>query len=377
MIIKELQLKNYRNYDDLDIRFSDKLNILIGDNAQGKTNILEAIYVLAVTKSYLGVSDKNLIKLGSKVSIVKSVIVKDGMSKNLEVLINDNGKKVKINDKEIRKLSDYVSKFRVILFSPDNIRMIKDGPGVRRKFLNVEISQISNKYVKLLNDFNNVLHQRNEFLRIIGINNSYDSDYLDILNRKFSELAVQVCLMRKDFIEKINNELGDIYKEITDYDNLMIKYGSSVVYDECQVDMVNNLVIKLEKSFDKDRNYGITSLGPQRDDFYFYLDGKNISLYGSQGQLRVAVLALKLAEIPIFTKDTGETPVVLLDDIFSELDFGKKNRLIKYITTNIQTIITTTDINLIDEELVRNACVYTIKGGKLVDSKRKQEGEVN
>ncbi len=366
MIIKELQLKNYRNYEELDIKFNDSLNILIGDNAQGKTNILEAIYVLAVTKSFLSVNDKNLIKLGSKVSIAKSVILKDGMKKHLEIIINESGKKVRINNKEIKKLSDYISTVRVILFSPDNIRMVKEGPAVRRKFLNVEISQISNKYVKLLNDYNDILRQRNEFLRVIGNANSYDTNYLEVLNQKFGDLAVKIYEFRKMFIDKINENIGTIYKEITDYDNLVVKYVSSVDYMDNREEMVLNFVRKLEKSFDKDRNYGMTFVGPHRDDFYFYLDGKNISLYGSQGQLRVAVLALKLSEIGIFVSYTGDKPIVLLDDIFSELDVDKKNRLIKYISDDIQTIITTTDINMIDSELVRKANVYTICDGKVI-----------
>ena len=366
MIIKNLELKNYRNYDELNINFNKKLNIIIGDNAQGKTNILEAIYVLAVTKSYLGVSDKNLIKIGNKFSLIKSVIDKEDSLKNLEIIINDNGKKIKINNKEIKKLSDYVSNFRVILFSPDNIRMIKEGPGIRRRFLNVELSQLSNKYVKLVNDFNGLLKQRNEFIRIMNLSSNSDLSYLDVIDNKFAQLAVDIYGYRKKFIDQVNEQINKIYEKIAGFSDLVIKYHSNIDYDEDKKVMINNLYDKLKKSFDKDKNYGMTFIGPHRDDFYFYLGGKNISLYGSQGQLRMAILALKLSEIDIFTKYSGESPILLLDDIFSELDVTKKNKLIDYILNDVQTIITTTDINLIDTKLVENANVYVINDGKII-----------
>ncbi len=366
MVIKKLMLKNYRNYDDLDISFSDRLNIIIGDNAQGKTNILEAIYVLAVTKSYLGVNDKNLIKIGYKFSLIKAVIDKEDSLKNLEIVINDNGKKIKINNKEIKKLSDYVSNFRVILFSPDNIRMIKEGPGIRRRFLNVELSQLSNRYVKLVNDFNSLLKQRNEFIRVMNLSSNNDISYLDVIDSKFVQLAVDIYGYRKKFIDQVNEEIGNIYEKIAGFSDLVIKYHSNIDYDDDKKVMISNLYDKLKKSFDKDKNYGMTFTGPHRDDFYFYLGGKNISLYGSQGQLRMAILALKLAEIGIFTKYSGDKPILLLDDIFSELDVTKKNRLIDYIFNDVQTIITTTDINLIDTKLVENANVFVISGGKVI-----------
>lgn len=370
MIIKNLELKNYRNYDELNISFNKKLNIIIGDNAQGKTNILEAIYVLAVTKSYLGVSDKNLIKIGNKFSLIKAVIDKEDSLKNLEIIINDNGKKIKINNKEIKKLSDYVSNFRVILFSPDNIRMIKEGPGIRRRFLNVELSQLSNKYVKLVNDFNGLLKQRNEFIRIMNLSSNSDLSYLDVIDNKFAQLAVDIYGYRKKFIDQVNEQISKIYEKIAGFSDLVIKYHSNIDYDEDKKVMINNLYDKLKKSFDKDKNYGMTFIGPHRDDFYFYLGGKNISLYGSQGQLRMAILALKISEIDIFTKYSGESPILLLDDIFSELDVTKKNKLIDYILNDVQTIITTTDINLIDTKLVENANVYVINDGKIITQEK-------
>ena len=162
MVIKKIKLKNYRNYDDLEIALNEKLNIIIGKNAQGKTNILESIYVLSLTKSYLNINDKNLIKLGNNYSILEAETILNNIPKKFKILINDNGKKVIINGREIKKLSEYISNLKVVIFSPENIRMIRDGPSVRRKFLNMELSQISPLYVRLLMDYNNIIRQKNE-----------------------------------------------------------------------------------------------------------------------------------------------------------------------------------------------------------------------
>ena len=367
MIIQNLKLKNYRNYEQLDIKLDRKLNIFIGNNAQGKTNILESIYVLAVTKSYLGINDKGLIKFGNECAKILAIVVVMGVKKKLEVVINLKEKKVKINDKEIKKFKDYISTFNVIVFSPENIRMIKDGPGIRRRFLNVEISQISNKYLSLMNDFNVVLKQRNEFIR----NSNYvvNRIYWEILNDKFSDLAVEIYLERKKFIDNLNSLIGRIYKEITGSVEILISYVSNIDFDSDKEKMKKKLFEKLNDSFEKEKKYGLSLYGPHRDDFHFYLGEKNISLYGSQGQLRMAVLALKLAEVEIFKSYTSEYPVLLLDDIFSELDISKRNNLIKYISSDVQTIITTTDLEMIDKRLVEGANVYVIDDGKVIDFK--------
>jgi len=170
MIVKKIKLLNYRNYSNISIKLSKNINIFVGSNAQGKTNILESIYVLSLTKSYLGVNDRNLIKLGSKCSILEANSIIKNNPKKFKILINDNGKQVIINDKEVKKLSDYVSNLKVVIFSPENIRMIKEGPSIRRKFLNMEISQLSVKYVKILMDYNNIIRQKNEYLKIDTIN---------------------------------------------------------------------------------------------------------------------------------------------------------------------------------------------------------------
>lgn len=365
MIIEKIKLKNYRNYDSLEINLNEKLNVIIGKNAQGKTNLLESIYVLSLTKSYLGVNDKSLIKLGNNYAILEADAILNSGPKKFKLLIKDNGKQVIINGKEIKKLSDYVSNLKVIIFSPENIRMIKEGPSIRRKFLNMEISQISMKYVKLLMDYNNIVRQKNEYLKLDNKN----KDYLNILNDEVAKLSVEIYLLRRKFLDNINMFIDKIYYEIMGMQGLKIKYISNIDYFEDKKEMVDKFREKIDKYLEKEMLYKISLIGPHRDDFIFVLNDKNIALYGSQGQLRSVILALKLSEIELFKQSGDDDPILLLDDIFSELDLDKKNNLIKYINNNIQTIITTTDINMIDENLVKKANIFEIKNGKLFPGK--------
>lgn len=354
MIIKKLKLRSYRNYDNVELIFNDKLNIIIGDNGEGKTNILESIYVLAITKSYLNVNDKRLINFLSNYALIDSDIFIGGVNKRFRFMVNSLGKRVMVNDKEIKKLSDYISYLKVIIFSPDNIRIIKDGPSVRRKFLNVEISQIDNFYVKYLMNYKNLITQKNEYLKL----NKIDSAYLDILNSKLVDNGIYLVNKRNEFILKINTYISNIFKEITGINGLKIKYLPNVKDKQ-------EFFSKLENNYEKELNYKVSLVGPHRDDFIFILNDKDLSVYGSQGQIRCAVLSLKLAEVRLLCECGYERPVLLLDDIFSELDLDKRNNLVKYINDDVQTIITTTDINLIDENLVSKANVFMIKDNKI------------
>lgn len=365
MKIDKLCLKNFRNYDNLEIVFNNRLNILIGNNAQGKTNILESIYFLSITKSFLGAHDKNIIKKDQIFSSVKANILRNDGKKKLSLLLNENGKKLEVNDKEIKKHSDYIGNLKVIIFNPDNLRIIKDGPSNRRKFLNIEISQLYKKYINILNEFNVILKQRNEYLKIIKSGRFNDS-YFRILNEKFVELSVLIYKYRYDFINMINNYIGDIFKDISGYDNLCLKYVTNVDISDFNC-LSCELLDKLNSSYDREVLYGSSLYGPHRDDFIFNLDDNDLLSYGSQGQLKMAVLALKLAEINVFNEVSGENPVLLLDDLFSELDVNKRNKVINYLDRDIQTIVTTTDLDNIDNELVNNSYIYEIDNGKIIN----------
>ena len=365
MKIDKLHLKNFRNYDNLDINFNEKLNIIIGNNAQGKTNILEAIYFLSITKSNLPVNDKTCIKKEQLFSKIEGNIITDNYNKKLSILMNANGKKLSVNGSEIKKHSDYIGNLKVIIFNPDDIRLIKEAPGNRRRFINIEISQLYGKYINILNEYNVVLKQRNEYLKVIK-NGKNNQVYFDILTDKLVELAVQIYDYRVKFIDNINKYIDSVYKEISGYEGLSIKYLPNV--DISNLDNIKNVIEdKLIASYDRELFLGSTLVGPHRDDFSFKLDDNDLLLYGSQGQIKMAILALKLSLIDVFRDVSGEYPVLLLDDLFSELDLTKRNKVINYLNRDIQTIVTTTDLKNIDKHLVKSANIYKIDNGKIVE----------
>ena len=366
MKIERLKLKKFRNYDKLDIKFNDKLNIIIGNNAQGKTNILEAIYFLSITKSFLSINDKNCMKKDEVFTKIEGNIRTNKGKNKLSLLLNENGKKLEINDNEIKKHSDYIGNLKVIIFNPDNIRLIKDAPGNRRRFLNIEISQLYGKYINLLNEFNVVLKQRNEYLKIIK-NNNYNEIYFSILNEKFVELSYEIYKYRISFIDNLNKYIGQIFKEISGFDGLYIKYIPSV--DILDMDNFKTIMLnKLKDNYDRELIYGNSLYGPHRDDFSFKINENDLLLYGSQGQLKMAILALKLSEIDVFNEVSQEYPILLLDDLFSELDVSKRNNVISYLNRDIQTILTTTDLENINSELIVDSYVYKIDDGKIIQS---------
>jgi len=372
MRIGHLHLKNYRNYKNLDIDLNPGLNIFIGNNAQGKSNILESIFVLALTKSYMNIKDQYLINENEEFSLIKANYSTDTVENNLEIVITSNQKKLKINGVEIKKYCDYISKIKVLIFSPQNdVNFVKDEPSVRRKSINMVISQFSSNYVKLLQTYNLILKKRNQFLKSVNYFSEYDKIYFNTLNDRFCSLAVEIVLERNNFVNKINNFLDSIYCEITGFKGLYFKYLSKIDILDSKEEMIVKLKDKINSIVEKEKMYGASLLGPHRDDFIFFLDGKELSIFGSQGQIRAAILSLKLAELLIFKEKDGDYPILLLDDIFSELDVDKRNKLIKYILDDVQTIITTTDINLIDTFLVEKAKVFVVDNGRIIDDGKK------
>ena len=365
MQIDKLRLKNFRNYCDLDIEFNDRLNIIIGNNAQGKTNILEAIYFLSITKSNFSLSDKNCIKKDELFTKISGNIHNLNGNKKLQIFMNINGKKLEVNGNEIKKHSDYIGNLKVIIFNPDDVRLIKEAPGNRRRFMNIEISQLYKKYILALNEYNMILKQRNEYLKIIKTG-KVNHIYFDILNEKMIDLAKVICDYRIKFIDDINKYIGNVFKDISGYDGLTINYLPNI-----EIDNMDNFKTimqeKLDNSYDREIVIGSTLIGPHRDDFSFKLDNNDLLLYGSQGQIKMAILALKLAEIDVFKDICGEYPILLLDDLFSELDLEKRNKIINYLNRDIQTIVTTTDLKNIDRRLIRRAKIYKIDNGRIVE----------
>lgn len=364
MKIQNLNLKNFRNYNKLDISFNDKLNIIIGNNAQGKTNILEAIYYLSITKPISINNDKSIIMRDKEGTSISTVVVDKDSSNKLTINVTSNGKKLLINSNEIKKHSDFIGKLKVILFTPDSLGIIKEGPGNRRRFLNIEISQLYVRYINILNEFNVILKQRNEYLKIIREGN-YNKEYMNILNEKFISLSIDIYKYRKKFIDLLNRYIGSIFKDISSYEGLSLRYITNIdLSDMNNIEKV--LMEKIDAGFNREIIYGSTLIGPHRDDFSFILEDNDLLLYGSQGQLKMAVLALKLAEIEVFKDICGENPVILLDDLFSELDINKRNKVINYLNKDMQTIITTTDLSNVDEEYINNSYIFEIENGAVI-----------
>ena len=363
MKIKELEVRNFRNYRNLKVEFSDNINIFIGNNGEGKTNILESIYVLGITKSHRSYIDKSLITNNQSVMKIKGKIDTLNGKKELELLMNPKGKRVSIDSKVSKKVSDYISNMSVVLFSPDDLELIKDSPSVRRKFLNIEIGQLDNKYLYYLNDYSELLKTRNEYLKTISIDN-YDKNYIDIINSQLCDKAYYVYKYRYEYIYDLNKYLNKISKNLCDK-KIELKYINNIDCSDYE-DVKSNLLNKLNENLKREIVLGSTLYGPHKDDFFVYIDGFDARNYGSQGQQRMCVLCIKFAELEVFNDKNNEYPILLLDDMFSELDNIKKNKIVKYLNSNIQVFITSTDINDIDNKLLENAKVYNISNGNIV-----------
>lgn len=368
MILRKIKLINFRNYKSFNINFQKNINIIIGDNAQGKTNILESIYTLALTKSYRTTNDSNLIRLDQEKFIITGEIKDEKIFKKLSLELYKGNKVAKINDNVINKISDYVGNLYVILSSPDDLQMIKGSPSERRNFLNIEISQLSSNYIKKYNEFNKILKMRNDYLKLLFTNSLCDYNYLDILTNNLIEREIDIYIERYNFINKINDNITDIYKNITGIKDLKILYETNVEFNNYEPEyMKKTLLEKYRKNQQREISMGMTLYGPHRDDFTFLIDSNDIKIFGSQGQQKLAFIALKFAEIPIFEEKTGTKPIILLDDIFSELDKTKKNKLIQYIDNDYQVIITSNDTKDISKKILNGASIFKIQDGKIIE----------
>lgn len=377
MFLDTLYLKNFRNYDTLKINLNSNINIFYGNNAQGKTNLLESIYVLAMTRSHRLNIDNNLIKDNEKVCKIKGTIKNNNLKTNMEIILQDKNKTLKIDNDEIKKVGDYIAAlFSIIIFYPEDLDIIKGAPSDRRNFINLELSQISNNYYKILNDYNKIIKIRNDLLKKISQGLKVDEAYFKIITDSLIEKAIIIYRMRSKFINELNQECGKIFFDLTKNEGFYLKYQTNIEFESFEADYLREcLKENFKKQYKKEKKLATTLIGPHRDDIEFYLNDKNVKEYGSQGQQRVAVLSLKLAEIPIFQKYKNVNPVLLLDDVFSELDDIKKNNLIKYLKNDIQVIITTTDLKHVNKKILGNANVFKIKDGQVIKLEELSEND--
>lgn len=350
----------------MDVKFGEGMNIFVGDNAQGKTNILEAITMLALTKSHRVGVNPNIIMFNKMKAKIKGVVKRGKIITKLGIEMTDNEKKLEVNSTDIKKVADYISNLDVIVFTPDDLEIIKGSPNVRRNLLNIQLSQISKVYLNTYNEYNKLLKTRNEYLKILFQNAIADETYLDIITDRLIEKAIIIYQQRKEYLDFINENIDKNYKYIADNVGLEVHYVPNIEILEYDSESIRKkLKHYYKKNYKKELNYGMTLVGPHRDDFSFLFCGKDLKFFGSQGQQKTAVLAYKLSEIPIFEKCCGTPPVLLLDDIFSELDLKKRNRLLKLVSSGIQSIITTTDLKNINKKYLIDAYIYNVKNGNI------------
>ncbi len=366
MYLSNIKLHNFRNYEKLVLDFTPGINIIYGNNAQGKTNLLESIYYLSVTKSHHSFLDNNLIKNGEDSLFVEGIIRDNNITNKYSIELVNHKKILKINDDKINKISDYISNINTIFFYPDDLNLIKGNPEVRRRYLNIQLSQLSSIYFKNISDYNKLLKIRNNYLKKYVDRIDFDENYFDIITDHLIDKSIYIYKMRKKYISKINQYSKLISKKIYNSDNYEIIYKTNFDHlnfnDE---DIKSKIKEEYRKNLYRDKKYKITLLGPQKDDFEFVYESKNLKLYGSQGQQRLGVLVFKLSEINIFNDFKQTKPILLLDDVFSELDNNKKNSLLNYINNEIQTIITTTDLSNLDKNLINTSNLIKINGGKI------------
>lgn len=355
MYIESIQLKNFRNYDNLELQFDQGTNIFYGNNAQGKTNILEALYICGTTKSHKGSKDKDMIRFEKEEAHIRMKVRKDSLSYQIDMHLRKNkAKGVAINGLPIRKARELLGIVNMVFFSPEDLNIIKNGPGERRRFLDLELCQLDPLYLTELAGYNHILNQRNKLLKDLYQHPSL-KDTLDIWDMQMVQYGKTVIEKRKAFIRELNELVHEIHQKLTGgLEHLEVIYEPSVQAEE--------LSQVLQKNRDRDIRMKMTSAGPHRDDFCVKADGIDIRKYGSQGQQRTSALSLKLSEIYLVKKKIKDTPILLLDDVLSELDSSRQTYLLDSIH-DIQTMITCTGLDdFISHQFEINKVFQVVKG---------------
>lgn len=360
MYIESLELKNYRNYEYLCIKFDSGTNIFYGDNAQGKTNVLEAAYLCGTTKSHRGSKDKEIIRFEQSEAHIRMLVNKDGVSHKIDMHLKRNKSKgIAIDGIPIKKASELFGIVNMVFFSPEDLNIIKNGPSERRHFLDSELCQLHKIYLQDLSNYNKILNQRNKLLKDISFSPGL-AETLDVWDMQLCAYGKKIISLRKQFIQELNDIIRQIHTNLTGgKEEISLEYEPNVWPEEFD--------IQLGKARDKDLKLKMSSVGPHRDDFCVRINGIDIRKYGSQGQQRTAALSLKLSEIHLVEKIIRDKPVLLLDDVLSELDNNRQNYLLNSIS-GIQTMITCTGL----DEFIQNQFsinrVFRVVEGKIQEN---------
>ena len=357
MYVESLELKNYRNYDRISLHFDRETNVLYGDNAQGKTNILEAIQLAATTKSHRGSRDREIIRFGEEESHLRMVLSRTGVSHRVDMhLRKSRSKGIAIDGIPVKRSGELFGLVHTICFSPEDLSMIKNGPAERRRFMDMELCQMSRVYLHNISKYNRIVNQRNNLLRQIGYEPSLRST-LDIWDEQMISCGCSVIEERRAFIDKLNERTEAVHAGITaGREHLKIQYRPSTEADD--------FAGRLAAGRETDLRMKMTGVGPHRDDFAFMLGDVDLRKFGSQGQQRTAALSLKLAEIDFVRDSVGESPVLLLDDVMSELDSRRQNDLMNSMQ-DIQTIITCTGLDDLIRHRMNIDHIFYVENGNI------------
>lgn len=366
MNVENIRLINFRNYEKLDFKLNKNLNIFIGNNAQGKTNLIEAIFICATGKSFRTNRDKEIINFNKDEGYVGTSINLDNYSKFIEVKLHkDKAKRIRINKTELDSYKDLNSGLNVVLFTPEELKIVKGGPHERRNFLDLGISQIKPVYSYNLNKYKKILFQRNNLLRSSKFKK--DLEYLlDVFDNQIVKVGTNIILNRHEYVERLNSISYEIHKDITQgKEDLNLKYISNISVLEDRAEMEKTYLNIMKKNLKRDIEYSTTEIGPHRDDIGIDLNGKNAKTYGSQGQQRTIILSMILSQVELLKEEKGTYPVLLLDDVFSELDENRRNYLTGFFK-NIQTFITTTEEEDLNSMNGLDKAIFNIKNGEIV-----------
>lgn len=363
MYFKEIEIKNFRNYEYLKEEFNQSINIFIGENGQGKTSLAEALYIMCLGRSFRTKKDKDMIMFGKNTSVIKSVVYRNERNIRTEIVINDKeNKKIKINGVP-KKKSQLSNNILIVVFSPEDLRIVKEDPDKRRRFINREISQLKPSYYEALTRYTKVINQRNILIKT----GNQDKAYISVWNDELVRYGAVIIKERKKFIEKLSEISSQIHSDITQGKEILkIDYDSDIKYSENINELAEDFKNKLEESFFNDSLRGITSHGPHRDDLKITINDVDVRKYGSQGQQRTAALSLKLAEIKLIEEECGEKPILILDDVLSELDISRQNYLIRSLE-GVQIFLTSASIS---DEIVgkfKEKTIFEIKEGKIIN----------
>lgn len=368
MLLDNIELKGFRNYDVADVDFSEGVNVFLGENAQGKTNMMESIYFLALARSHRTAKDKELIGWDKDFAKVSGLVKTARDTYPLEIVLSKKGKKAKINHLEQPKLSHYIGHLNIILFAPEDLEIVKGSPSIRRRFIDIELGQMSTIYLHHLVEYQKILKQRNHYLKQAGNSKKFDTVYLDILTEQLANEGSHVLYERFKFTKQLENWAEPIQNEISQTkESLTIKYVTSVDDEYLgQKESIYEELMRLYKDNEEKEKYRQTTIiGPHRDDLEFYVNERNVQTYGSQGQQRTTALSVKLAEIELMKEMTSEYPILLLDDVLSELDDNRQTHLLKAIENKVQTFLTTTSLDGVKIDLLNKPKIFNVSNGHI------------